>query len=64
LPKVALVHHPVAYLTYPVWEFYDYPTNAAHYLAYDAALILLALVLMLLVRARIIVARSQRYADR
>lgn len=64
LPKVALVHHPVAYLTYPVWEFYDYPTNAAHYLAYDAALILLALVLVLLVTARIIVARSQRHADR
>jgi len=64
LPKVALIHHPVAYLTYPVWTFYDYPTPAAHYLAYDAALVLLALVLILLVAARLIVARTQRHADR
>ncbi|MHB8220237.1 MAG: PstA family ABC transporter permease [Acidimicrobiales bacterium] len=64
LPKVALIHHPVAYLTYLVYNFYDYPTNAAHYLAYDAALVLLVLVLILLVAARIIVASTQRHADR
>ncbi len=62
-PKAQLFHQPIGYLTYPVWTFWDYPSDQAHYLAYDAALILLFLVLALLVVARIIVNRSQRYSE-
>lgn len=60
LPKASLLHQPVAYLTYPVWTFYNEPSAKAHALSYDAALILIVLVGILLVAARIIVARSRR----
>lgn len=62
-PKLALTHQPIGYLTYPVWTFWDYPSNEAHYLAFDAALILLVIVLVLLVVSRIIVNRTQRHAE-
>ena len=51
------------YLTYPVFTFYNQPNNEAHYLAYDAALILVIIVLVLLVASRIIVARTQRHSE-
>ena len=51
------------YLTYPVFTFYNQPNNEAHYLAYDAALILVVIVLVLLVASRIIVARTQRHSE-
>lgn len=63
VPTLALTHQPVAYLTYPVWTFYQDPSNEAHYLSYDAALLLVVLILILLVTARIIVARTQRHAE-
>jgi phosphate transport system permease protein len=63
LPKASLTGQPIGYLTYPVWTFWDYPSNEAHYLANDAALLLIILVLILLVVARIVVARSQRYSE-
>ena len=63
LPSASLVHQPIAYLTYPVWTFYNQPNNSAHYLAYDAALLLIVMVLVLLVVSRLIVARSQRHAE-
>lgn len=62
-PSFALVHQPVAYLTYPVWSFWDYPSKQAHSLAFDAALLLVALVLLLLVAARLVVARTERHAE-
>jgi len=62
-PRAALLHQPIGYLTYPVWTFWDYPSNQAHYLAFDAALILLVLVLLFLMVARFIVNRTQRYAE-
>lgn len=62
-PTGALLHEPIGYLTYPVWTFYNYPSNQAHYLAYDAALILVALVMVLLIVSRVIVARTQRHAE-
>jgi phosphate transport system permease protein len=64
LPKAALLHQPIAYLTYPIWTFYNYPSKQANYLAYDSALILVVLILVLLVGARLVIARSQRHADR
>jgi phosphate transport system permease protein len=51
------------YLTYAVFTFFQQPSAQAHYLAYDAALILVAIVLLLLVASRIIVARTQRHAE-
>lgn len=63
LPTFSLVHHPIAYLTYYVWTDYNQPSNAAHYISYDAALILLVLVLLLLIASRITVARTQRYSE-
>jgi phosphate transport system permease protein len=63
LPTFSLVHHPIAYLTYYVWTDYNQPTNEAHYVSYDAALLLIVLVLVLLVASRIIVARTQRHSE-
>jgi phosphate transport system permease protein len=51
------------YLTYPVFNFFQLPSSQAHYLAFDAALILLVMVLLLLVASRLIVARTQRHAE-
>ncbi len=62
-PSFTLVHQPVAYLTYPVWAFWDYPSDQAHYLAFDAALLLMVLILILLIAARLIVARTQRHSE-
>jgi phosphate transport system permease protein len=61
--SVSLTHHPVPYLTFLVYGFYTLPENAAHYLAYDSALVLVVLVLLLLVSARLLVNRTQRYAE-
>lgn len=62
-PSGQLLHQPIGYLTYPVWTFYNYPSNQAHYLAYDAALILVVLVMVLLIASRLIVARTQRHSE-
>ena len=63
LPTFTLLHQPIAYLTYYVWTDYNQPTDVAHYVSYDAALILVVLVLSMLVTARLIVARTQRHAE-
>ncbi len=57
-----LTHSPVGYLTYVVFTFYDEPYNSAHQLANEAALLLVALVVILILVSRIIVAVTQRYA--
>jgi phosphate transport system permease protein len=62
-PTGQLLHQPIGYLTYPVWTFYNYPSDQAHYLAYDAALILIVLVMALLIVSRVIVARTQRHSE-
>jgi len=56
--------HGFPYLTYPIFTFYNQPSQQAHDLSYDAALILVVIVLILLVTSRVIVARTQRHADR
>ena len=61
--SLTLTHHAVPYLTYLVFNFFDLPQASANYLAYDAALLLLVLVLVLLVVSRVIVNRTQRYAE-
>lgn len=63
LPTTSLIHQPIAYLTYYVWTDYNQPIKATQYLSYDAALILIVLVLVLLVASRLLVNRTQRYAE-
>jgi phosphate transport system permease protein len=63
LPSFHLINQPVAYLTYPVYTFYNDPSHHAQVLSYDAALLLIVLVLGLLVSARVIVARTQRHSE-
>jgi len=63
MPSLELTHSQVPYLTYPVWAYYNQPSDSLRYLSYDAALVLLAIVLILLVSSRVIVARTQRHAD-
>ncbi len=63
LPTWSILHHPIAYLTYYVWTDWNQPSAEAHIVSFDASLILVVMVLMLLVVARVIVARTQRHAE-
>ncbi len=63
LPTTSLIHQPIAYLTYYVWTDFQNPVKSAQYLSFDAALILIVLVLILLVSSRVLVNRTQRYAE-
>ena len=62
-PALPLTHNAVAYLTYPIWAFFDEPSAAAVNLSYDAALLLLIFVLLLIVIGRVISAVSRRHAE-
>ncbi len=64
-PSMALTHSPLGFLTYAVWSFSpsQSPINAANVLSYEAALILLVFVLVLIIIGRVIAARSRRYAE-
>jgi phosphate transport system permease protein len=62
-PTLALTGQPVAFLTYPVFEFFDQPSQQTRILSYDAALILLVFVLVIIIVGRVIVARSRRHAE-
>ena len=63
LPSASLIHQPIAYLTYYVWTDYNQPIKSTQYLSFDAALILVVLVLALLVVSRVLVNRTQRHAE-
>lgn len=62
LPSLSLTHHSVGYLTYAVWTFFNLPSASAVRLSYDAALLLIVLVLVLLVASRVVVGLTQRQA--
>jgi phosphate transport system permease protein len=62
-PTLALTHSPVPFLTYAVWNFWDVGTTSGRILSYDAALILLVFVLVLIVAGRVIVAVSRRNTE-
>jgi phosphate transport system permease protein len=64
MPTLSLTHSPVPYLTYAIWSFYNYPSNTFVHLSYDAAFILIVLVLMLIIGARLIVSFTQRYTEK
>jgi phosphate transport system permease protein len=62
-PTMALTQHPVGFLTYAIFNFWDLGTKQSVDLSYDAALILLVFVLLLIFIGRAIVAFSRRHAD-
>ncbi len=62
-PSVQLTHAPVAFLTYAIFNFWDAGTTSGLILSYDAALILLVFVLLIIILGRVIVAISRRYAE-
>jgi phosphate transport system permease protein len=59
----SLTHAQFPYLTYVVFTYYNAPETQYHYLAFDAALIIVAIVLILLVSSRLLVARTQRNSE-
>jgi phosphate transport system permease protein len=62
-PSLALTHSPVGFLTYAIFSFYNQPAQSAVILSYDAALILLVMVLLVILLGRVIVAISRRNAE-
>jgi len=54
LPTGRLTGSPVAYLTYPIWTFYNLPSKTAQDLSYDAAFLLIVFLLLLIVAGRLI----------
>jgi phosphate transport system permease protein len=62
-PTLQLTGQPVAFLTYPVFSFYNLPDEGARVLSYDAALLLLIFVLLVIIVGRVIVAWSRRHAE-
>jgi phosphate transport system permease protein len=62
VPSLPVTHNQVGYLTYPVFSFFNLPDKSAHTLAYDAALLLVVLVLLLMGVARLLVSLTQKYA--
>ncbi len=62
-PTMSLTQHPVGFLTYAIFNFWDLGTKQALDLSYDAALILLVFVLLLILIGRAIVAYSRRNAE-
>lgn len=63
LPSLSFTHHPVGYLTYAVWTFYNEPSQAAQQLSFDAAGILIFAVVLLIILARVIVSLTQKHSE-
>ncbi|HEY2444039.1 MAG TPA: ABC transporter permease subunit [Streptosporangiaceae bacterium] len=62
-PTGHLTNAPIGFLTYPVFTYFSSPYPAQQYLAYDAALLLFVLVLIIIVLGRVIVTISRRNAE-
>ena len=62
-PTLTLTQHPVGFLTYAIFNFWDLGTKTSLDLSYDAALILLVFVLLIIVAGRVIIARSRRHSE-
>jgi phosphate transport system permease protein len=63
LPTGQLTDSPVAYLTYPIWTFYNLPSKASQDLSYDAALLLVVFLLLLIIVGRLITWFSRRHSE-
>jgi phosphate transport system permease protein len=62
-PTLALTHSNVGFLTYPIFAYYFSPYQAQVNLAYDAALLLLVFVLLIIIAGRVVVAVSRRNSE-
>src|ERR1022692_17731 len=64
-PTLALTHAPIGYLTYFVYAFAptNQPFKSANIVSYDAALILLVMVLLIILAGRAVVAISRRNSE-
>jgi phosphate transport system permease protein len=62
-PTAALTNHPVGFLTYAIFTFWDSGTSSGLVLSYDAALILLVFVLLIIVAGRAVVAVARRNSE-
>jgi len=62
-PTLALTHSPVAFLTYAIFSFWNVGTVTGVTLSYDAALILLVFVLLIIIVGRVITSISRRNAE-
>jgi phosphate transport system permease protein len=62
-PTLQLTHQNVGFLTYAIFNFWDLDTSSSLTLSYDAALILLVFVLLLILLGRVIVALSRRNTE-
>jgi phosphate transport system permease protein len=63
LPTGELTDSPVGYLTYPIWTFYNLPSRSARALSYDAALLLIIFVMLLIIVGRTISWISRRHSE-
>ncbi len=63
IPTTELTDSPVAYLTYPIWTFYNLPSKSAQDLSYDAALLLIVLLLLLIALGRLVTWFARRNAE-
>jgi phosphate transport system permease protein len=63
VPTGQLTHSPVGYLTYPIWTFYNLPSKSAQDLSYDAALLLIVFLLVLIVLGRLITSFARRHTE-
>jgi phosphate transport system permease protein len=62
-PTLQLTGQPIAFLTYPVFAFFNLPDQGAKTLSYDAGLLLLVFVLLVIIAGRLIVTWSRRHAE-
>ena len=62
-PTGKLTDAPVAYLTYPIWTFYNLPSKSAQDLSYDAAFLLIGLLLLLIALGRLITSFAERHTE-
>ncbi len=62
-PTGQLTGSPVGYLTYPIWTFYNQPSQTAQNLSYDAAFLLIVFLLLLITLGRLITWFARRHSE-
>ncbi len=63
LPTGKLTQSPVGYLTYPIWTFYNMPSQTAQDLSYNAALLLVVFLVLLIILGRLITWFARRHSE-
>jgi phosphate transport system permease protein len=62
-PTGQLTHSPVGYLTYPIWTFYNLPSKSAQDLSYDAAFLLIVLLVLVVMLGRLVTWFARRHSE-